>query len=76
MSQLPRSEWLTDNGSPYVTSDTKSFARDIDPVPRTTQVSSPPSTVMAEAFVRTLKRDYVRVNPTPNARTVIEQLPA
>ncbi|MBC7047402.1 transposase, partial [Salmonella enterica subsp. enterica serovar Heidelberg] len=22
-----------------------------------------------------LKRDYVRVNPTPDARTVIEQLP-
>jgi len=31
---------------------------------------------MAEIFARTLKRDYVRVNPTPDARTVIEQLPA
>jgi putative transposase len=30
---------------------------------------------MAEAFVRTLKRDYVRVNPRPDAQTVIEQLP-
>ena len=30
---------------------------------------------MAEAFVRTLKRDYVRVNPRPDARIVIEQLP-
>ena len=30
---------------------------------------------MAEAFVRTLKRDYVRVSPRPDARTVIKQLP-
>lgn len=30
---------------------------------------------MAEAFVRTLKRDYVRMNLRPDARTVIEQLP-
>jgi len=31
---------------------------------------------MAEAFVRTLKRDYVRVDPRPNAQSVIDQLPA
>ena len=31
---------------------------------------------MAEAFVRTLKRDYVRVNPRPDAQTVIAQLTA
>lgn len=31
---------------------------------------------MAEAFVRTLKRDYVRIYPTLDARTVIEQLPS
>ena len=30
---------------------------------------------MAEAFVRTLKRDYARVNPRCDAQTVIEQLP-
>ncbi|MCA3638320.1 MAG: transposase, partial [Methylobacterium sp.] len=30
---------------------------------------------MAEAFVRTFKRDYVRVSPRPDARTVIAQLP-
>jgi hypothetical protein len=30
---------------------------------------------MAEAFVRTLKRDYVRVSARPDARTVINQLP-
>lgn len=30
---------------------------------------------MAEAFVKTFKRDYVAVNPIPNAETVIAQLP-
>lgn len=31
---------------------------------------------MAEAFVRTMKRDYVRVAEKPNARAVINQLPS
>lgn len=30
---------------------------------------------MAEAFVKTFKRDYVSVNPTPDAETVMAQLP-
>ena len=30
---------------------------------------------MAEAFVKTFKRDYVSVNPVPDAQTVIDQLP-
>ena len=30
---------------------------------------------MAEAFVKTMKRDYVRVSPLPDARTVMETLP-
>jgi putative transposase len=68
-------EWLIDNGSRYVAGDTRRFARDIGLIPRTTPVSSPQSNGMAEAFVRTLKRDYVRVNATPDARTVLEQLP-
>jgi putative transposase len=68
-------EWLTDNGSCYTARDTPNFARDLGLIPRTTPVSSPQSNGMAEAFVRTLKRDYVRVNPRPDARTVIEQLP-
>jgi hypothetical protein len=31
---------------------------------------------MAEAFVRTIKRDYVRVSPCPDADTVMHQLSA
>ena len=30
---------------------------------------------MAEAFVRTFKRDYVAVNPKPDAATVLKSLP-
>jgi putative transposase len=31
---------------------------------------------MAEAFVRTIKRDYVRVSPRPKAESVISRLPS
>ena len=51
-------EWLSDNGSCYVAGDTRSFARDIGLEPRTTPLESPQSNGMAEAFVRTIKRDY------------------
>ena len=68
-------EWLTDNGSGYIAKDTRSFAREIGLEPRTTPVTSPQSNGMAEAFVRTIKRDYARVNPMPDARTVIASLP-
>lgn len=75
VNALPHAiEWLSDNGSCYTALDTRRFARDIGLIPRTTPVESPQSNGMAEAFVRTLKRDYVRVSPTPDARAVIEQL--
>jgi putative transposase len=31
---------------------------------------------LAEAFVRTIKRDYVRVSPRPNAESVMRRLPS
>lgn len=49
--------------------------RDIGMEPCSTPVRSPQSNGMAEAFVKTFKRDYVSVNPTPDAETVIAQLP-
>ena len=52
-------EWLTDNGSCYLARETRRFARDVGLVPCTTPLESPQSNGMAEAFVRTLKRDYV-----------------
>jgi len=69
VNQLPAPiEWLTDNGSCYL-------AREIGLTPRTTPLESPQSNGMAEAFVRTLKRDYVRVSPIPDAGSVLRQLP-
>jgi putative transposase len=67
-------EWLSDNGSCYIAGDTRSFARDIGLEPRTTPIESPQSNGMAEAFVRTIKRHYVRVSSCPDARTVMHQL--
>jgi putative transposase len=68
-------KWLTDNGSCFIASDTKSLLLDIGMEPRTTPVRSPQSNGMAEAFVKTFKRDYVSVNSIPDAETVIAQLP-
>ena len=68
-------EWLTYNGSYYNARNTRAFAWGIGLNPRTTPVSSPQSNGMAEAFVRTLRRDYVRVNPRPDAQSVIDKLP-
>jgi putative transposase len=76
VNQLPGLiEWLTDNGSCYLARETRRFARDIGLVPKTTPLESPQSNGMAEAFVRTLKRDYVRVSPLPDAASVMRQLP-
>jgi putative transposase len=77
VNRLPKTiEWLTDNGSGYVSIETRRFAHQIGLEPRTTPLESPQSNGMAEAFVRTLKRDYVRVSPVPDAETVMRLLPS
>ncbi|KNY19641.1 integrase [Methylobacterium sp. ARG-1] len=76
VNQLPSLiEWLTDNGSCYVTRDTRCFARELGLILKTPPLESPQSNGMAEAFVRTLKRDYVRVSVLPDAESVLRQLP-
>src|SRR4028119_487191 len=68
VDRLPQTiEWLTDNGSGYIAAETRRFAREIGLEPRTTPVESPQSNGMAEAFVRTFKRDYAGVSPRPDA---------
>jgi putative transposase len=67
-------EWLSDNGSPYIAQETRSLAQVIGLVPRTTPIESPQSNGMAEAFVKTFKRDYAQVHPRPDAVTVLRQL--
>ena len=66
---------LSDDGSGYIAADTRQLARQSALEPRTTPVRSPQSNGRAEAFVRTIKRDYVRASEPPDARTVIDQLP-
>ncbi len=76
VNQLPSLiEWLTDNGCCYVVCDTRCFARKLGLIPKTTPLKSRQSNGMAEAFVRTLKRDYVRVSVLPDAQSVLRQLP-
>jgi putative transposase len=67
-------EWLSDNGSPYTAHETRKFARGIGLVPRTTPIQSPQSNGMAEALVKTIKRDYARVSARPDAASVLRQL--
>jgi len=75
--ELPNpAQWLSDNGSGYIARDTRAFAADIGMIPCRTPYRSPQSNGMAESFVKTFKRDYVRCNPTPDAATVLAQLRA
>jgi putative transposase len=75
VTRLPRPiEWLSDNGSPYTAHKTRAFAGEIGLVPRTTPIESPQSNGMAEAFVKTIKRDYARVAVRPDAASVLRQL--
>ena len=61
---------LPDNGGARPAADTRILARQPGLKSCLTPVGSPRSSGMPEAFVRTPKRDYVRVNPLPDARTV------
>lgn len=64
-------EMLSDNGSPYIARDTRIFARQLGLNPCYTPVKSPQSNGVSEAFVNTLKRDYVNITPLPDAATVL-----
>lgn len=75
--QVPRTiEWLSDNGSIYTAGKTRKFARTLGLEPCTTPSYSPESNGMAESFVKTFKRDYVRVNEIISAEEVLRQLNA
>ena len=69
-------EWLTDNGSCYTATETRSFARQLGLKPVTTPVTSPQSNGMAESFVKTFKRDYAKLTNRPDSQTVMSQLKA
>ncbi len=75
-SELPTSpvQWLSDNGSAYTAEQTRAFARQIGLLPLTTPVCSPQSNGMAESFVKTMKRDYIRHMPKPDRATALRNL--
>jgi putative transposase len=68
-------QWLADNGSAYTARETLDFAVALALVPCFTPVRSPESNGVSEAFVKTFKRDYARIQPRPDALTVLQQVP-
>ena len=64
-------QWLSDNGSIFAAYRTLEIAAALNLQPCFTPVESPESNGMAEAFVKTFKRDYVRVNLIPDARAAL-----
>ena len=64
-------EMLSDNGPPYIAKETCIFARQLVLKPCYTPVKCPQSNGISEAFVNTLKRDYVNVTSLPDAVTVL-----
>ena len=68
-------QWLADNGSAYTAAETLVFAAALGLVACFTPVRSPESNGVSEAFVKTLKRDYARVQTRPDAATVLLMVP-
>ena len=69
-------QWLSDNGSIYTALDTICTAERLHLAPITTPVASPESNGMSEAFVNTLKRDYVSGADRGSAAAVLDAIPA
>lgn len=65
-------EYLSDRGSIYRAKDTVQFARLLGLKSCFTAAYSPESNGMAEAFVKTFKRDYVYVSDCYDAATVMK----
>ena len=67
-------EWLTDNGSAYTAKEPRDFASALNLIACFPPVQSPESNGISESFVKTFKRDYVRINPLPDAVTALGEL--
>lgn len=69
-------QFLSDNGSIYTALDAICTAERLNLDPITTPRASPESNGMSEAFVNTLKRDYVSGADRTDAATVLDQVAA
>lgn len=68
-------QWLSDNGPCFTANETVEVGRMLGFEVCTTPAYSPESNGMAEAFVKTFKRDYVWFGDLSSAQRVMEQLP-
>lgn len=68
-------QWLSDRGSIYRAKDTIQIGRILGLTCCFTAAYSPQSNGMSEAFVGTIKRDYVYTSDCFDADTVLEMLP-
>jgi putative transposase len=68
-------QWLSDNGSIYTAVDTIITAERLNLEPITTPARSPESNGMSEAFVNTIRRDYVAGADLSTAEAVLPQIP-
>lgn len=74
-NKAPREiQFLSDRGSVYTSNETKRVARICGLKSCFTAASSPESNGMSEAFVNTIKRDYVYINDCDNSKKVIKLL--
>jgi len=71
-----RLEWLSDNGAVYTALETVIEAEKLGLTPITTPVASPESNGMSEAFVNTLRRDYVDGADRSSAAILLSQVSA
>lgn len=69
-------QWLSDNGPQYTATESVFYAHELGFEPITTPAYSPQSNGLAEAFVKTLKRDYVAGADLRDAESVLLQLPS
>jgi putative transposase len=68
-------QWLSDNEGMYTALETVIAAERLGLIPVTTPVRSPESNGMSEAFVSTVRRDYLDGAELSCAGAVLEQLP-
>ena len=67
-------EHLPDNGSCYTALETRQFAVALNLKPCFTPVKSPQSNGISEAFVKTLKRDYIKISNFPDSKSALRQI--
>jgi transposase InsO family protein len=67
-------EWLSDNASCYSAKETRAFAAQLNLISRFTPVRSPESNGLAEAFVKSFKRDYIFTHTLCDAPSTLQRL--